>query len=297
MARNSHTQLVSGTTRDGVDTRKKENSVVPCEVRRGDNLPVDMITGLGLSAVKLDNTWGDMMTDNILQEMDAIYHEDIDELQTEFNVWRDIADEPHKYGDDDLEMWMELDEKLKVSEKRWRIAGYWGLREQEINQKLEDEQAVWKETFTPIAREAAKKAMKRWVDRDVDNFIRKVKQGNAAIKIQATVRGFLVRKGKQDCCMCLSHRFSPIETSSGYMCVTCAAEEEDDICPRCGQCNSINSTGMCDDCARDQFGVEEEDFLELCCECGAEAELDGRFCSYECKVDFCSGKGEHNRDW
>jgi hypothetical protein len=40
-------QLTTATVRDGVDTRKKENSDVPREVRRGDNLSVEEITGLG----------------------------------------------------------------------------------------------------------------------------------------------------------------------------------------------------------------------------------------------------------
>ena len=44
---NKTPQLASVTARDGVDTRNKENSAVPCEVRGGDNLSVEKITGLG----------------------------------------------------------------------------------------------------------------------------------------------------------------------------------------------------------------------------------------------------------
>lgn len=52
MANRSHDRLAPVTARDGVDTRKQENSEVPCEVLGGDNLSVDAITGLGQPAVE-----------------------------------------------------------------------------------------------------------------------------------------------------------------------------------------------------------------------------------------------------
>lgn len=58
MAEYTQSQLATVTARDGVDTRTKENSAVPCEVRGGDNLSVEAITGVvGQTAAMVFDGW------------------------------------------------------------------------------------------------------------------------------------------------------------------------------------------------------------------------------------------------
>lgn len=283
MANRSHIRLVSVNTRDGVDTRKQENSVMPREAIRGDSLSVDAITGLGRPAVlNWDNEalrpWGDLALEldgTAPPQTPSIEHVEITDLERAFRVYRDMADEPAKYGDD-IHEWLELDESLRASRKNWSVERYWSDREEAIENKIKEEQKTWRSVFTPVARETALVAGKRRIAKD----IRKTRAmfNNAAIRIQALVRGYQVRCANPclDCCMCLAHCFAPLKTDVGFMCRECAkqgpyAEIVEDDPWNWFRSDYIDVTSQCD---------EER------CICGAPAELPTRFCSHECYVEF-----------
>lgn len=108
----------------------------------------------------------------------------------DFALWRDMVDEPEKYGDDIVE-WLELDAKLRTQPGHWRLNAYWFEKDAELEAKLAEEA-----------------------------------QEKAATRIQAWVRGHQVRNGSvfRDCCMCLAHRVCPLQTDVGMMCRACAED-------------------------------------------------------------------------
>lgn len=213
MASMTYAQLVSATTRDGVDTRpkgKKENSEVP-RSRRGDNLSMDMIMDLGNPAV---TNWGDIMTG-----MRPVRQAVVRTAYSPAALYADMADEPWKYGDKGMFEWLDLDDKLCETPER---AAYWQDREAREQAEQEPKYQVDRKKLALLANEAAKAGMKRWVERDIRNIVKRFK--GSATKIQALVRGYQARckNPHLDCCMCLSHRMSPLKTDVGYMCRGCA---------------------------------------------------------------------------
>lgn len=145
-------------------------------------------------------------------------------------LYRDMADEPWKYGDEDMIAWLDLDTTLRAGSERSTVESYWQGRDalQQAEQarmeaRHRDEMRALRIIFGLVARDAAKLGMKRWVQRDIKRHIQRFK--TSATKIQALVRGYQTRCHNQhlDCCMCLSHRISPLKTAVGYMCRTCAA--------------------------------------------------------------------------
>jgi len=223
MASMTYARLVSANTRVGVDSRKRANPVVPREVRRGDNLSVDMITGLGYPTAQ----WGDMMTGMYCNSRPT---QPI--ARTEPSVvalYRDMADEPWKYSDEDMFEWLELDEKLRAGPERVAVEAYWADREAlqqaeqaRVEERYRAETDARRAVMRLIAQETAKLAMKRWVESDIKRIVKRFK--GSATKIQALVRGYQTRCNNPhlDCCMCLSHRISPLKTNVGYMCRDCA---------------------------------------------------------------------------
>ena len=65
---------------------------------------------------------------------------------------------------------------------------------------------------------------REWFRRDIKRLV--LRRRNALLLIQAVVRGHLVRSRVtfRDCCMCLSHRISPLKTDVGMMCSECAEQ-------------------------------------------------------------------------
>lgn len=118
-------------------------------------------------------------------------------FDVEYGLWRDMVNEPAKYGDDIIE-WLALDEKLSAGSGRWRLGAYWCAVE-----KQEAE------------REEERKARERYQRRN-----------DAATVIAAAVRGHQARTKQvfRDCCMCLSHRTSPLKTLVGMMCRGCSEQ-------------------------------------------------------------------------
>lgn len=219
---------------------------------------------------------------------------------TDWNLWKDMVENPAEFGDDIVE-WLDLDEKLRAGPKRWRVDAYWLRKEEEKAEKErekwekeEAERAPYRELYSRIAKEAAAKGMKTWVERDVKRFVARIQ--NAAVRIQATVRGHLARSkmGFLDCCMCLSHRICPLETDVGRMCRACAEQGpyEDLTGPVADPWNWMRADYV------DRASKFKE--CEWCNECGSwlpveDLKVNSRSGAYYCRA--CGPYGEDHGCW
>jgi hypothetical protein len=145
------------------------------------------------------------------------------EFDVDFAIWKDMIEEPAKYGDDICE-WLALDEKLTRGPGRWRLAAYWTQIQAEEDAKAEALVAPWRKLYSQCAAEAAVAGERAWIRRDIKRIVDRVR--NAVVTIQAAVRGHQVRTASPylDCCMCLSHRVCPLKTDAGMMCRECAQQ-------------------------------------------------------------------------
>lgn len=233
--------------------------------------------------------WFDIISGTVrMDDNGCVVRKPRTDFEMNFAVWRDMIEEPEKYGDDICE-WLELDEKLTTGSGRWRLGAYWLRKEAAVKRAEEDavreeakEQAAWRSIFAGIAKQAADAGMKRWLARDVKKFVNRIR--NAAVTIQAAVRGHQVRTKQpwRDCCMCLSHRVSPLKTDVGMMCRGCAEQGpyEDETGPLPDPWNWFRADG----------------FVPCYCGCGRNAEggdylLDaGPFFSRKCMVYVSRGE-------
>lgn len=218
MASTSYTRLATVNARDGVNTRNKVNWAATAA--RKTICRSDMIIDLGLLAANqsMKNvSWGDFATDNLPREVKPSRWA---KAYSAYSLWEDMLEEPAKYGNDNA-MWVELNKELMDNGEVGRVIQYWWAREEREQAANRVAQKHWKKVFAPIAIAAAAKGETRWIQRDIKAFLAKIKK--AVSKIQAFVRGHQYRC-HSDCCMCLSHTFSPVKTEVGFMCRECHAD-------------------------------------------------------------------------
>ena len=102
-----------------------------------DTYPSTLATGVPFGAGIV--SWGDFATGV------AAYEEDPIRPPAEnvgFAVWKDMVEEPWKYGDD-IGDWLVLDAELRAGPGRWRLEAYWMQVEQRQNwERLEA--MLWK---------------------------------------------------------------------------------------------------------------------------------------------------------
>jgi len=196
MASTYASRLVTANTR-GVSTRK---------------------TG-GIVIVDSSVSWGDLMTTGASQSSSSAIAR---AGRSNIALYRDMADEPWKYSDADMFAWLELDEALRAGPDRAQVEAYWQGRDALVESERARTEGPRRAAFVLIAKETAKIAMKKRIDRDIQRIVKRYK--GSATKIQALVRGYQTRSKNPhlDCCMCLSHRISPLKTDVGNMCRDCA---------------------------------------------------------------------------
>jgi hypothetical protein len=197
------------------------------------------------------------------------------EFDIEFAIWKDMIEEPAKYGDDIIE-WLALDEKLRNGSGRWRLAAYWTQAQAEEDAKAEALVAPWKKLYSQCAKQAAVAGEKAWIRRDIKRLVDRVR--NAVVTIQAAVRGHLARNKQpfRDCCMCLSHRICPLKTDVGMMCRECR-----------NQGPYVDITGPLDD-GWNWFRADYVDLVSYpkCAWCTAPLdEGQSYYCSGDCATD------------
>jgi hypothetical protein len=176
------------------------------------------------------------------------------QFDIDFAIWRDMVENPAQYGDDICE-WLELNETLTNGPGRWRLGAFW-VRHQEEQDEKDRRRAELEEEW---------------------------RQDKAATVIAAAVRGHQarIRMSFRDCCMCLSHRISPLETDVGHMCRGCAEQGP-----------YTEETGP----LADPWSEFRGDYVdrapapapELCRWCFAtldEGQTDG-FCDHDCEYDY-----------
>lgn len=107
-----------------------------------------------------------------------------------FRVWRDMIQEPAKYGDDDWEEWLVMDRELRCGPGRWRVDAFW--------LDLEAEQQARLRQFY-------------------------------ATRIQAAWRGHRVRDSTPglNCEGCLAHKPSPKQFNGMHLCRGCQQDVHD----------------------------------------------------------------------
>jgi hypothetical protein len=171
------------------------------------------------------SSWGDMMTTGLSRSSQSI-------ARTEHSavaLYRDMADEPWKYSDEDMFAWQELDKALRAGPHRAQVESYWRGRDAllqderaRVEKNRQAEMNARRAMFKLVANEAARVSMKRRIERDIKRIVNRL--NGSATKIQALVRGYQTRcrNPHLDCCMCLSHRISPLKTDVGFMCRDCA---------------------------------------------------------------------------
>lgn len=118
-----------------------------------------------------------------LKKSRTIIHEEIDDDERMFRTWKDMVNEPEKYGDDITEV-LELEEKLLKTSKRWRVEAHWFQLQQEQDDK------DWEHVKMLLSN-----AVEKYNDR-------------MATRIQALVRGYQtrVKLGEYlNCEQCLAH--------------------------------------------------------------------------------------------
>jgi hypothetical protein len=197
------------------------------------------------------------------------------EFEVDFAIWKDMIEEPAKYGDDICE-WVALNEKLTHGSGRWRLAAHWTELQAEEDAKAEALVAPWRALYSQCAKEAAVAGERAWCRRDVKRYVARIR--NAVVTIQAAVRGHQVRTASPylNCCMCLSHRICPLKTDVGMMCRSCAEQGPYD-----------EETGP----IADPWSEFRADFADLtvkqCCECRFPLE-DGQvaFCNRDCEYSY-----------
>lgn len=161
---------------------------------------------------------------------------EMDEDTRNWRVWRDMVEEPWKYGSD-IGEWLELDEQLRRGPKRWRVDAYWNAKVREM--EAEEQEA-------------------------------------AAIKIQALWRGHTLRyvlAPRFNCACCLKRElcWTPWEDRMHWLCGECArewavvlrtiAEEEE---------REVELEEL-----RREIEAAESDPMEFCDDCGEEVVMYG----------------------
>lgn len=163
-------------------------------------------------------------------------------LDITFGAWKDMIEEPWRYGDNDWAEWLEMDQQLRNSPKRWRVDAFW--------QKKQDE-----------ADEASRKAFIQMLVDAKSRF-----DNRMATRIQAAWRGHRVRDThpQLNCSRCLGHVPAQYKCEGGdYACHECVMADIKN-CAWCGREWNDNWSKFCD----------SPDYCDPACELNATKEDD-----------------------
>lgn len=157
-------------------------------------------------------------------------------LDITFGAWKDMIEEPWRYGDNDWAEWLEMDYQLRNSPKRWRVDAFW--------QKKQDE-----------ADEESRKAFIQMLVDAKTHF-----DNRMATRIQAAWRGHQLRDThpQLNCSRCLAHKPAEYRCTGGvYACLQCVVEsfdwdekntrEDDGKVPTdlCMGCGALSNSSYC----------------------------------------------------
>lgn len=213
----------------------------------------------------------------------------------QLRYYRDVADEPWKYGDDAFETWNELDRDLPNYPGRWRVAAYWARRE-------EDEiLAPQRARFFDLLRRAQsefedKIALAVKLQALVRGYRVRKHLNAAATKIQSLVRGHQLRCSVRymDCAECLAHGVAPHMVEGRHICGMCFDALGWSECAHCAMPVHADRlaefSGCCSrECMMEVMVDEDAEEWRPCEACGANVHVDdfgeyrrGYWCSRAC---------------
>jgi hypothetical protein len=209
----------------------------------------------------------------------------------QMRYYRDIADEPWKYGDDAFEQWQLLDNDLPKFPGRWRVEAYWTMR-------LEEEVlAPQRLRFFALLQQAqAEFEAKVKVAKNLQALFRKRQLHQTIAKLQAVVRGHQqrCRINWMDCAECLAHGPTAYEVEGRCVCQTCYDSMGWCECAHCGmpvhRDRLADFSGCCSsECLAEIIGVEEDPEPAFCEGCGCPMDPEdhndyrrGFWCSRAC---------------
>ncbi len=201
----------------------------------------------------------------------------------QMRYYRDIADEPWKYGDDAFEEWLALDRDLPLFPGRWRVEAYWTRR---LEEEVLAPQRV--RFFALLAKAQAEFVAKVKVATKLQALFRgrsvRKTLHEAASKIQAIVRGHQqrCRITWMDCAECLAHGPTAYEVEGRCICQMCYDSLGWCECAHCGmpvhRDRLADFSGCCSsECMAEIIGVPDEDPAPAFCEgCGCEMDPEDR---------------------
>lgn len=199
------------------ETEEQQRKMTPAQWRNEVNrmlraAPDGQIIAVLASIMAMDRTRASPVAEVVRAEKSK---DDVD-----WALWQDMVNEPEKYGDDIVE-WLALDEEVRAGPKRWRVAAFWLEKDQQAETSG---QVSWRKIYSVAAAAAAIAGERAWIKRDIKRHV--TRRLKAIARIQAAVRGHQARTKAvwRDCCMCLSHRISPLTTGVGMMCRGCAEQ-------------------------------------------------------------------------
>lgn len=206
---------------------------------------------------------------------------EMDEDTRNWRVWRDMVEDPEKYGSD-IGEWVALDEEVRRGPKRWRVDAYWNAKVREIEEEQADAatriQALWRGYITRY-----------------------------------------VLAPRFNCARCLKHCACPTEWDDPmtWICADCTVEwndalrklgeeleaEEEDACGDCGDelvsyAARMGDTWFCPACIHDwepcprcprakRVGGRCDNHCRVCGdELTGMGGGHGGFCCYECQLDY-----------
>jgi hypothetical protein len=218
----------------------------------------------------------------------------------QMRYYRDVADEPWKYGDDAFEQWLLLDNDLPKFPGRWRVDAYWTRREED--EILAPQRVRFFDLLTRAQSEfTAKVAAATKIQALVRGQMVRTRLNAAATKIQALIRGHQLRCSVRfmDCAECLGHGVAPHIVEGRHICRTCYDTLGWTECGFCGmpvhRDRQTEFYGCCSrECMMEIFDptADPPDQTAACEGCGCDMDVEdkneyrrGYWCSRACAYD------------
>ena len=152
--------------------------------------------------------------------MDILLRGKKTQLDITFNAWKDMIEEPWRYGDNDWAEWLEMDHQLRNSPKRWRVDAFWQKKQDEMDE-------VSRKAFIQMLVDAKT---------DFNNRM--------ATRIQSAWRGHQLRDThpQLNCGECLARTTCHYKDNGVYVCMECAFDAE--MVPHCSHCTAPLEDGQ-----------------------------------------------------
>ena len=216
----------------------------------------------------------------------------------QLRYYRDVADEPWKYGDDAFEQWQLLDRDLPLYPGRWRVDAYWTRRlEEEV---LAPQRVLFMDMLQRAQADfEAKIKLATKLQALARGYLVRKARDIAATRIQALVRGHQLRCRirNMDCAECLAHGPAAYQVEGRHICGRCFTALGWLECWFCGMPLHVDRVeefrGCCSaECWAELQEIGDEREFAACQGCGAVMDAEdkdeyrrGYWCSRVCAYE------------